>query len=93
MADDCTPAKPWWSEVMIFRDLHLRQRGVCPEVVVSSDERGAHRKTDLRRVAQLRGTNAGRRRARGGWPYSGEAAVVGGDDLIGCFPPTEVNFA
>ena len=41
-----TPAKPLWSEVIIFMDDVLRQKGACPEVGVSSDERGAHRKTD-----------------------------------------------
>ena len=56
-------------------------------MVVSSDEAGAHRKTDLRRLAQLRGANVGRRRMHGGWLNSGEAAVVGGDDLFGGFPP------
>ena len=49
----------------------------------------ARRKTALRRVAQLRGANVGRRRLRGGRLYSGEAAVVGGDDHFGCFPPAE----
>ena len=28
--------------------------GLCPELGVSSDEESAHRKTELRRVAQLR---------------------------------------
>ena len=36
---------------------------------------------------QLPGGNAGRRRLHGGWPNSGEAAVVEGDDLLGRFPP------
>ena len=40
--------------------------GLCPELGVSSDEEGSHRKTELRRVAQLRGANAGRRKLRGG---------------------------
>ncbi len=31
---------------MIFLDVVLRQKGACPEVGVSSDEGGAHRKTD-----------------------------------------------
>ena len=39
----------------------------------------------LRRGVHLRGENAGRRRMRGGRPNSGEAAVVGGDDLFGMF--------
>ena len=53
-----TPAKPRWSEVIIFLDLLLRQKGSCPEESVSSDEKGAHRRTTLRRVAQLRLANA-----------------------------------
>jgi len=82
-----TPAKPKWSEVMIFLGVFLRQGSPFPEVVVSSDEAGAHQKTDLRRRAQLRGANVGRRGMHGGWLNSGEAAVVGGDDLFGGFPP------
>ena len=31
--------------------------------------------------------NVSRRKKRGGRPNFGEAAVVGGDDLFGCFPP------
>ena len=65
----------------------LRRGSPCPEVIVSSDEAGAHRRTASRRLNQLRGVNAGRRRMRGGRPNFGEAAVVGGDDLLGCFPP------
>ena len=42
----CPPAKPRWSEVMIILCDFLRQKGACPEVGVSSDERSAHRKTD-----------------------------------------------
>jgi len=34
-----TPAKPRWSEVMIFFGVFLRREGCCPEVVVSSDEK------------------------------------------------------
>jgi hypothetical protein len=82
-----TPAKPKWSEVMIFLGVFLRQGSPFPEVVVSSDEAGAHRKTDLRRRAQLRGANVGRRTSISRRLYSGEAAVVGGDDLFGGFPP------
>ena len=74
---------------MIFLDVFLRRKGCCREVVVSSDEEGAHRRTASCRGAQLRGATAGRRRMRCGWPNSGEAAVVGGDDLFGCFPPAE----
>ena len=30
VACSCTPAKPLWSEVMIFRDVFLRQRIISP---------------------------------------------------------------
>jgi len=46
IAGVCSPAKPQLSEVMIFWGDFLRQKGACPEVGVSSDERSAHRKTD-----------------------------------------------
>ena len=82
-----TPAKPQWSEVMIFWYLLLRQRSSLQEESVSFDERPARRKADLRRVAQFRGANAGRRRLN-----SGEAAVVGGDSFFGCAPPAEYPF-
>ena len=56
---------------------------------LTSGEKGAHRRTARCRVAQLRGATAGRRRMHCGRLYYGEAAVVGGDDLFGCFPPAE----
>jgi len=74
---------------MIFLGVFLRKEGCCPEEIVSSDEVDAHRRTVSRRVRQLRGANAGRRTIRGGWPNSGEAVAVGGDDLLGVFPPAE----
>ena len=40
------PAKPPWSEVMIILCDFLRQKCAFPEVGISSDEWGAHRKTD-----------------------------------------------
>ena len=46
----------------------------------------------MRRLAQLRGANAGRRRMRGVWLYSCEAAVVGGNRHLGSSPPAEVWF-
>ena len=46
-------------------DVFLRRESVCPELVVSSDEAVAHRKTELRQVVLLRGANAGRRTLRG----------------------------
>ena len=40
-----TPAKPQWSEVMIFWYLLLRQRSPLQEETASSDKRVVHRKT------------------------------------------------
>ncbi len=57
-----TPAKPWWSEVMIFWDVVLRQGTPSPEESAGSGEAGAHWRTALRRVSQRRLANAGRRR-------------------------------
>ena len=54
----------------------LRRAGCSSEVV-------------LRRGVQLRGANVRRRRMLGGRANSGEAALVGGDRLFGCFPPAE----
>ena len=87
-----TTAKPRWSEVMIFLDVFLRRKGCCREVVVSSDEEGAHRRTASCPVSQLRGATAGRRRLRGERLYSGEAEVVGGNRLLGSPPPADVSF-
>ena len=41
-----TPAKPQWSEVMIFWYLLLRQRSSLQEETASFDKRVVHRKTD-----------------------------------------------
>ena len=41
---------------------------------------------------QLRGENVRRRRGRGGRVNSGEAAVVGGDNLLVSPPPAEHLF-
>ena len=41
-----TPAKPQWSEVMIFWYLLLRQRNSLQEETASSDKRVVYRKTD-----------------------------------------------
>jgi hypothetical protein len=84
-----TPAKPRWSEVMIFLDDFLRQRTPLPEETASAPMRRALIGDSVRRLAQLRGANVRRRRMFGGRPNSGEAAVVGGDRLFGCCPPAE----
>ena len=62
-------------------------KGILPGGTVSSDGASSHRKTALLQVSQLRGTNVGRRRLHCGRRNSGEAAVVGGNRLFGCFPP------
>ena len=54
IAVDRTPAKPLWSEVIVFWEALLRRKDRCPEEIASSDERGAHRRTDC-----ARNTNAG----------------------------------
>ncbi len=77
-----TPAKPQWSEVMIFLDDFLRQRALCPE------ERSCRRRV-LCQLAQFRRANVSRRTLIYRRPYSGEAAMVGGDNLFGRFPPAE----
>ena len=73
--------------MIVFLDVFHRQEDRCPEENASSDEAGARRRRELRRIAQLRRGNAGRRRIHDGRPNYGEAAVVGGDCLFGGFPP------
>ena len=63
----CPPAKPPWSEVMIILCDFLRQKGAFPEVGVSSDEWGAHRKTDCAVEA-----NSGERM------FAGAGCIAGG---------------
>ena len=63
------------------------EKGMVPVRDVSSGEREARRKRLLRRADELRRENVRRRRGRGARPYSGEAAVVGGDDLFEGCPP------
>ena len=46
MAGGCSAAKALWSKVTIFLEVVLRQGRPLQEVDVSSDEEGAHRKTD-----------------------------------------------
>ena len=56
-----TPAKPQWSEVMIFWYLLLRQRSPLQEETASSDKRVVHRKT-----ARASEINSGERMLAGG---------------------------
>ena len=58
----------------------------------SSDGASSHRKTVLRRLTQLRGANAGRRREQCGRLNSCEAALVGGNRHLESSPPAEVWF-
>ena len=55
------PAKPRWSEVIVFWYLLLRQRSPLPEETASSDKRVVHRKTD--RASKI---NSGERTFAGG---------------------------
>ena len=57
----CPPAKPRWSEVMIFWYLLLRQSSPLQEEIISSDEQGAQRKT-----VRAGYTNSGERMFAGG---------------------------
>ena len=56
-----TPAKPRWSEVIVFWYLLLRQRSSLQEETASSDKRVVHRKTD--RTSKI---NSGVRKFAGG---------------------------
>ena len=56
-----TPAKPRWSEVMIFWYLLLRQSRPPQEEIASSDERVVHRKIDC--ASEI---NSGERMLAGG---------------------------
>ena len=80
-------------DAVIGGDHHL---GCSPPAEVSfaggnhsSDGADSYRKTALRRLAQLRRANAGRRRMSCGRLYSCEAAVVGGNRHFGCSLPAE----
>ena len=77
-----TPAKPPWSEVMIFLDVLLRQS-------TPLQEKSPYRRRELCQRSQFRRANVRRRTSISRRPKSGEAAVVGGDDLFGCSPPAE----
>ena len=61
-----TPVKPRWSEVMIFLGGFLRQRSPLQGETASSDERSAHRRTFLRRLA-----SSGERMLAGGGSMAG----------------------
>jgi hypothetical protein len=70
---------------MIFLGCFPPAGRLSPEMGVNSDEAGAHRRTDCANKL-----NVGERMLAGGecvvrWLYSGEAAVVGGDDFFGMF--------
>ena len=77
-----TPAKPPWSEVTIFLDAFLRQS-------TPLQEESPYRRRALCQLSQFRRENVRRRTSISRQPNSGEAAVVGGDDLFGCSSPAE----
>jgi hypothetical protein len=47
IAGDCTPAKPQWSEVMIFWNLILRQKVSCPEEPSNFDEHTVYQRITI----------------------------------------------
>ena len=61
-----TPAKPLWSEVMIFFGYFLRRGSPLPEEDASSDKKALRRKTDLRPLL-----NSGERMFAGGESMAG----------------------
>ena len=78
----CIPAKPPWSEVIIFVYLLLRQSTPLQEEIPCR-RRGLCQLPQFRRANVRRGTSISQR------PKSGEAAVVGGNNLFGFPPPAE----
>ena len=77
-----TPAKPPWSEVIIFVYLLLRQSTPLQEEIT-------YRRRDLCQLSQFRRGNVRRRTSISRQPNSGEAVVVGGNRLCGSPPPAE----
>ena len=80
-----TPAKPPWSEVMIFLDVLLRQSNPL-------QEESPYRRRALCQLIQFPRANVRRRTLISRRPNSGEAAVVGGNHLFGSPPPAEKTF-
>ena len=85
-----TSAKLLWSEVIIILGCFPPVGRLLSGGNHSSDGASFHRKTTMRRLAQLRRANAGRRRVRSGRLNSCEDAVVGGNRHFGSSPPAEV---
>ena len=77
-----TPAKPPWSEVMIFLDVLLRQS-------TPLQEKSPYRRRELCQRSQFRRAIVRRRTSISQRPKSGEAAVVGGNHFCGSPPPAE----
>ena len=77
-----TPAKPPWSEVIIFLDAFLRQS-------TPLQEESPCRRSELCQLSQFRRANVRRRTSISRHPKSGEAAVVGGNHLCVSPPPAE----
>ena len=78
----CIPAKPPWSEVIIFVYLLLRQSSRLQEEIPC-------RRSELCQLSQFRRENVRRGTSISRHPNSGEAAVIGGNNLFGRFPPAE----
>ena len=82
-----TPAKPRWPEVILFLEDFLRRGTPLQEETASSDERGAHRRKALRRLA-----SSGERMLAGGGGLAGgrtPAKPRWSEMMIflGCFSP------
>ena len=78
----CIPAKPPWSEVIIFVYLLLRQS-------TPLQEENPCRRSELCQLSQFRRENVRRGTSISRHPNSGEAAVIGGNNLFGFPPPAE----
>ena len=78
----CIPAKLRWSEVIIFVYLLLRQSSRLQEEIPC-------RRSELCQLSQFRRENVRRGTSISRHPNSGEAAVIGGNNLFGRFPPAE----
>ena len=76
------PAKPPWSEVMIFFGDFLRREAPNRRNLSAQMSGFLIGGQPCAGYIVLRRANAGRRTMRGGWPNSGEAAVVGGNDYF-----------
>ena len=66
-----TPAKPQWSEVIVFLSVFLRQSNLSQEEIASSDEKATHRNTDS--AGEI---NSGERMFAGGERFAGGCSAA-----------------